>query len=343
MIELKRFARNPLITSELSQTIGGNINGASVIKTPQWLPDRLGRYYLYFSHHKGRFIRMAFSDNLEGQWRIYEEGTLHLNDAHQFRDHIASPDVHVDPKERKIRMYFHGVARSKPGQWTGVATSKNGINFQAAPDLLGKFYFRVWENKGKWYAIAKNNIAGWGELYKAESPDGPFKLRGNFLKDMRHGAVITKGDDLEIFYTRVGDSPERILRCKVDMKPDWLQWTPTEPEEILRPECNYEGAGCEIKPSKHGSALGVCELRDPFAMLTKDGLAIFYSGAGESNICGAYINDSFTRGIISLKHLPSKQPTKIRTNISARILRSLGTLLMAALKRFAIRYSNNRR
>ena len=29
-----------------------NINGPSLIEAPEWLPQKLGRYYLYFANHK---------------------------------------------------------------------------------------------------------------------------------------------------------------------------------------------------------------------------------------------------------------------------------------------------
>ena len=50
--------------------------------------------------------------------------------------------LHVDDEAQHIRLYFHGLAKAKPGQWTGVATSEDGIHFTARSELLGKFYFR---------------------------------------------------------------------------------------------------------------------------------------------------------------------------------------------------------
>lgn len=283
--KVERFSTNPLITPASSPTLGDNINGPSVIRVPDWLPNPLGKYYLYFAHHAGTYIRMAYAEDLQGPWHIYEPGTLHLNIAEAFRDHIASPDVHVDDASRQIRMYFHGVAKARPGQWTGVAHSKDGIRFSAKPDLLGKFYFRVWQWQDHWYAVAKNNNEGWGELYRANHPDGPFELRGNFLKDMRHAAVLVEGHTLRIFYSRVGDAPERVLMASVDMRGDWLTWQPTEPMEVLRPEKEYEGIRYPIAPSAHGAAIGVQELRDPFVFEDIRDRILFYTGEGEAAIC----------------------------------------------------------
>lgn len=287
---VRRFEANPLITSASSPTLGDNINGPSVIRVPDWLPNPLGRYYMYFSHHAGLYIRLAYADDLQGPWKIHEPGALRLEDAPAFHNHIASPDVHVDEEARQVRMYFHGSAQAQPGQWTGVAHSKDGIHFAAQPGLLGKFYFRVWRWQTHWYALAKNNNEGWGELYRAPHPDGPFELRGNFLKDMRHAAVLVDRHTLRIFYSRVGDAPERILLASVDMRPDWLEWVPSQPVDVLRPEQAYEGAQHPIQVSGHGPAVGANQLRDPFVMLGEEhGWTLFYTGAGESTICGACI------------------------------------------------------
>lgn len=284
---VERFSTNPLITPASSPTLGDNINGPSVMRVPDWLPNPLGRYYMYFAHHAGTFIRLAYADDLQGPWRIYEPGTLQLSDAEAFHGHIASPDVHVDESSRQIRLYFHGPAKACAGQWTGVATSGNGIDFVASEVLLGKFYFRVWAYGGAWYAIAKNHNAGWGELYRAESPMGPFELRGDFLRDMRHGAVLVRDDVLDIYYSRVGDSPERIVRARVDLCPDWREWAPGKPVEVLRPELAYEGAEHPVMPSTHGAAVAVCQLRDPCVLVDGERLVLFYSVEGEMGIAGA--------------------------------------------------------
>lgn len=288
-LRVDRFTSNPLITLASSRTLGDNVNGPSVIRVPAWLPNPLGKYYMYFAHHSGTFIRLAYANELWGPWYIYEPGSLKLKDAAAFRDHIASPDVHVDDSAQQIRMYFHGVANDRQGQWTGVATSSNGLDFMASNRLLGQFYFRVWHWGGRWYAVAKNGNEGWGQLYRSDDPMMPFQSRGNFLKDMRHAAVWPKGHELWVFYSRVGDAPERILRCKVDMRSDWLMWMPTEPTEVLEPEYDYEGAPYEVKASQHGPATRVRQLRDPFYFEESGAGYLFYSASGEEVICGARI------------------------------------------------------
>ena len=58
------FSTSPSF-NPMDDRIGTNINGPSLIRVPaQVWPQPLGRYYLYFSHHKGAFIRLAYADDL---------------------------------------------------------------------------------------------------------------------------------------------------------------------------------------------------------------------------------------------------------------------------------------
>ena len=55
---------------------GGNINGPSIIRVPDWIPisERVhpsAQYYLYFGNHRGDDIRMAWSDSLTGNWTLF--------------------------------------------------------------------------------------------------------------------------------------------------------------------------------------------------------------------------------------------------------------------------------
>ena len=50
---------------------------------------------------------MAWADELTGPWTVLPEpGVLHMDQGSGI-GHIASPDVHVDTAERRLRMYFH--------------------------------------------------------------------------------------------------------------------------------------------------------------------------------------------------------------------------------------------
>ncbi|MHC4940112.1 MAG: glycoside hydrolase family protein [Planctomycetota bacterium] len=286
-IRAGRHPDGPLLTAESSPSIGTNINGPSVIRVPDWIENPFGRYYMYFAHHKGGFIRLAFADDPRGPWSVHEPGTLRVEDVGAIREHIASPDVHVDEAERRIRMYFHGPATDRPGQWTYLATSGNGIEFVASPENLGCFYFRVWSWEGSWYAVAKDRDTGWGHLYR--SPDGMsgFESRGRFLRRMRHAAVLVRAPYLLIFYSRTGDAPEHILCSTIDLRLPWEEWVPSKPRTALKPELDYEGIGYRNRRSRNGPATMVRQLRDP-CIFEEDGrVYLYYSIAGEMGIAMA--------------------------------------------------------
>jgi len=281
-----RNSHNPLITFASDPCVGQNINGPSVIRVPEWIQNPLGKYYMYFAHHSGDRIRMAYADDISGPWKIYQPGTLRLEQAASFRDHVASPDVHVDEKQKKIRMYFHGLAK-ETGQWSGVAFSYDGLNFEASEEVLGKFYFRVFQWDNYYYAIAKDWNSGCGELYR--SPDGicAFESCRQFVQDVRHTALLLRGDILYVFHSRKGDAPERIVVSCTTLSKDFRNWQLSEPVDVLKPECDYEGIQYDNVPSEYGPAIEVQQLRDPCIFEENGKVWMFYSCAGEMSIAMA--------------------------------------------------------
>ena len=279
--------------SGLDDADGSNINGPSLISVPQWIEKPLGRYYLYFANHHGSHVRLAYADRLEGPWKIHPGGTLRLEDT-EFDDHIASPDVHVDEQRRKIVMYYHGRKKNRPAncQTTRAAFSDDGVHFQDNRVDLGESYFRVFQWRDDYYAIA------WaGEFYKAKDQDNPWKesweVGGYPLEDPtapagpvpRHAALELDGDILKVFYSRMIDAPEHILMSTIELKADWRSWKASEPVSILKPEMDYEGAAEPIRVSFMGAARGrVHELRDPGIFRDRDRTYLLYSVAGENGI-----------------------------------------------------------
>ena len=265
--------------------MGSNINGPSLIRVPDWVEHPLGRYYLYFAHHQGTYIRLAYADRLEGPWTTHEPGTLQLEESF-FERHVASPDVHVDDKEHVIRMYCHGPVPGQ-GQRSRVALSEDGIRFTCRPEILGAPYFRVFRWGDHPYALGMPGI-----FYR--SADGPSSFeRGPtlFTKHMRHTAVKVDGNTLSVFYSNAYDCPERILLSTIDLTPDWMAWTPSEPITVLEPGTEYEGLGLPLEPSKRGWAPEpVRQVRDP-AVFSEDGkTCLLYSIAGERGIALAKLD-----------------------------------------------------
>jgi hypothetical protein len=294
VVEVRRFAQNPIITPQSGTSIGDNINGPSLIRAPDWLPSPLGRYYLYFAGHQGTRIQLAYADRLEGPWTVYDPGTLRLEEAPMCRAHIASPDVHVDDRDRRIRMYFHGPVMADArdmGQCSLVALSNDGIRFTTLPHILGPSYFRVFSWEGRHYAISRA-----GRLYRSRDTLRDFEKGPGLFVDptgkttLRHCAVLMAGERLRVFYSRIGDCPERILLSTVALTPEWSQWRESEPLTVLEPETEYEGGDLPLVPSTGGRARGrVRQLRDPAVFQEAGRTYLLYSVAGESGIAIAEI------------------------------------------------------
>jgi len=291
---LERCPNNPLITPGLHPSIGSNLNGPSLLRVPDWLPNPLGRYYLYFGHHHGAFIRLAYADQVEGPWQIHAPGTLRVEQT-ICADHIASPDVHVDAAQRQIRMYFHGPAAGGPpvhaetaGQYSFVAVSPDGLHFTAQPQPLGAPYFRVFQWQGMHYALGMPGV-----FYRSSDGLSGFEAGPTlFSSAMRHSAVEVRGHSLHMFYSNAGDCPERILHSTIDLRPDWQHWQAAPPTTALEPEMEYEGANLALEPSERGWAPDpVRELRDPALFSEAGRTLLLYSVAGEAGIAAAQVLD----------------------------------------------------
>jgi len=280
---IERLAPHPIIRPHMDDRMGDNINGPSLIRVPDWVEQPLGQYYLYFAHHDGCYIRLAYSDELLGPWTTYRDGVLPLPEA-RFAGHVASPDVHVDHAQRQIRMYYHGSETPSGGggeQATRVALSEDGLHFTAHPALLGRPYFRVFQWGSYHYALAMPGVFYRSRDGLTNFEEGPTL----FTRNMRHTALRVDGQTLSVFYTNAGDCPERILLATIDLTPDWMTWVASEPIVLLEPELAYEGGELPREPSKRGLVMEpVCQLRDP-AIFYEDGRTyLLYAVAGEHGI-----------------------------------------------------------
>ena len=80
-IRIERLVDGPIIRPDMDRSMGSNIAGPSLIRVPDWIENPLGRYYLYFSDHRGLYIRLAYANALTGPWTMYEAGTLQLHQS----------------------------------------------------------------------------------------------------------------------------------------------------------------------------------------------------------------------------------------------------------------------
>ncbi|HUE75890.1 MAG TPA: hypothetical protein VMP10_03600, partial [Chloroflexota bacterium] len=98
-------------------------------------------------------------------------------------------------------------------------------------------------------------------------------------------AVSLDQDVLAVFYTEVGDEPERILLSTIRLTPDWHSWQQSDPVVLVEPELPYEGADLPLEPSRRGLVHEpVRQLRDPAIFHEGGRTYLLYSVAGERGI-----------------------------------------------------------
>ena len=318
-VRVTRLGNGPIIGPDLHPSIGVNIQGPSLIRVPDWVTARLGAYYLYFADHKGSYIRLAYADRITGPWRVHPPGSLQLAEsgfltqppavspeilaqfeaAYRARGaaishdvlseittpHIASPDVHVDHRRRRIVMYFHGL-EGVGEQVSRVALSSNGIDFVALPEVIGRSYMRIFRHGGMTYALTMPGVLSRSTDGLTGFETGPTLFNPN----MRHAAVLKRDDTLLVFWTQVGDAPERILLTRIALDGDWTRWRDGSAAEVLRPEFPWEGADAPCVPSVRSTAYGVVnQLRDPAIFEDGDSIYLMYAVGGESGIALAQV------------------------------------------------------
>lgn len=315
---VRRLIDAPIISPGMDARMGANVEGPSLIRTPDWLPRRLGRYYLYFADHKGDYIRLAYADRLEGPWTIHTPGAFQLSESglpttspvgtpeqvarlqaggipdrapagtpdipvpldDATLPHLASPDVHVDEVNRQIVMYYHGLGAFND-QFSKIATSTDGLHFKPVSERIGPPYMRIFRHQGWVYAQGMP-----GQFLRSKDGFTGWETGPRlFPNNQRHSAFLKRGDTLHVFWTRVGDAPESILASTINISGDWMSWKASEPVVVLRPERPWEGADLPVERSYRSAVFrAVNQLRDP-CIYEEDGRTyLLYAVKGERGI-----------------------------------------------------------
>ncbi len=316
---LRRLVDRPIITPGMDARMGANVEGPSIIRAPDWLPGRMGRYYLYFADHKGDYIRLAYADRLEGPWTVHAPGSLQLAQSGlptiapqgtpeavaRLRQpgvapdrapagtsgipepiddatlpHLASPDVHVDEANQRIVMYFHGLGGFND-QYTKVAVSPDGVNFRTVTDRIGPPYMRIFHHQGWAYAQGMP-----GQFLRSRDGFTGWETGPRlFPINQRHSALLKRGETLHVFWTRVGDAPESILASTIDISGDWQGWKASEPVLVMQPERPWEGADLPLERSYRSAVFHpVNQFRDPCIYEEGGHTYLLYAVKGEGGI-----------------------------------------------------------
>jgi len=295
MLNVKRV-KQIVAPSDLSIIEGKNINGPTCIKVPSWCKNKIAKYYLYFAHHSGKNIRMSYSDDLHGKWTNWKGGVLGLDDMNDAHHHLASPEIYINNNEQLIYLYFHAPSHSKnKEQWTFLALSHDGIHFDKVIDRpLAPFYMRVFNYSGYIYGMVKG-----GDIWKSKDGISDFKSVVNpfdssklnniwhdYIGAIRHVGLYRKKNILHVFFSRIGDKPERIIHTSINLDKNLdKDWRIGNFSEVIKPDEDYEGAKLIMKESTAGAAhYPENALRDPYLMRDSNLFYLFYSVAGEQGI-----------------------------------------------------------
>ena len=250
----ERFAENPLITFSRSPSIGDNANGPTVIRVPRWVQRPLGRYYMYFAHHSGQFIRLAYADSVRGPWKIHEPGVLKVADTAFYRPqpdpadspsgvytHLASPEIYIDESRSESCC---GSMECGPRDSGGPsAAGRGGVGEAARVRAIhagGRVARRIDVPRPAHHQtelLARDSLRGtllrYGQTRAtAQSVESARRLRTRWQSVPRFtvrgssASRVAARDNglLHIVFSAIGDAPENILYTTVSMKGDWDTW-----------------------------------------------------------------------------------------------------------------------
>ena len=248
---------------------GEDINGPCVIRLPEWLPIEkrvhpTAKYYLYFGHHHGAYIRMAWAENLNGKWTLYnadstvlplKRGVLGLYNKKngknitpgnniEISSHIASPVVLIDNIKKQFILFFHGqtklISETKNDQRTFVCYSNNGVDFQKniSPVMLGGSYFAPFIYKNQWYSFSNGGL-----FHEAPKIKGFDETPGVF--DYSKILWTTRHNFFEKAITETGNSNFRVRHLTTFLEKNILHIffssSHDTPERIYYTKCNLNG------------------------------------------------------------------------------------------------------
>lgn len=298
MPHIEPLIDRPIITPDmLPDGEGDNINGPSLVEMPPAMRGDRGRWHCYFGHHHGQHIRLAHADDLAGPWTIHAPGVIPHTSVPAFAvpdGHVSSPEAVLDG--HRLILFVHGVLTAEAhagydcplpqgvNQATVALTSTDGITFAPPSPILSPFYLRVFSHRGQWYGIS------WGGLL-SHAADGlmhPFTPSHPIApgQTIRHIAIDQHPDGrVLIYFTRIGDCPESIMRGRLDTTGDWTTWHLVDLEAVRRPTAAWEGADLPAETSRRGAILGPSNaLRDPAIYRDGDSAWLLWSVAGEQGI-----------------------------------------------------------
>ena len=149
------------------------------------------------------------------------------------------------------------------------------------PEPIDAEYLRVFNHQDWFYGLSMPAL-----LTRSHDGLGGFETGPQLTDDpIRHHALLQYDGRWYVFWTRVGDRPERILVSRLDTAGEWRQWRFADTRELHRATRAWEGGDLPPLASEYGAIMRpVNQLRDP-AIYREDGrIYLLYAIAGEQGI-----------------------------------------------------------
>ena len=128
----------PVALAGLELDALANINGPSVLRMPDWAAGKQAAFHMYFGHHKGKSLRLAYADRLEGPWAMHPDPVIPLADS-LFAPEDPAPGPGAAPLPSSTRrgtpIVYAGaspiprspVCVSARGEYTGPGDASSGL------------------------------------------------------------------------------------------------------------------------------------------------------------------------------------------------------------------------
>jgi hypothetical protein len=131
-----------------------------VVAVGDHVDDALGQYYLYYaSYHEPDGVRLAYADDLTGEWRPCDNPIVTTDHAERLGDHVSTPWVLWEPESDRFVMYAHSPLGGGQ-QGTIRLTSADGLDWTYRGVVLEP-QNGTWDEKTRSYLRAYR----YGSLY----------------------------------------------------------------------------------------------------------------------------------------------------------------------------------
>lgn len=326
-----------------------NVNSPMPIKVRPWLSKAFHKFsmVLYYSSHTKNEMNVVGFDSSSGMWKRMANNvsvTFEDSGSSGICKSLHSPSIYINESEERLYMYLHGHGcQQKPStiknfQPTLLYTSSDGLKWQRFSGTNTSNQTYIFWNKfyastpvynpqdGFYYTMARIADEHGTILCRSPSLAGPFEEGPVIGLGLRHFDTILIEGIIYVFYSMMGDRPERLLLASIDttMTTNWTNWKLLPGPRILQPKYSYEHGNEAVASTKEGPASIRHEVRDPRFLLhsketanSHDGFSglLFYVVQGEKGIAMANIT-------VDLKSYHNSVRYRNQKNIKPDVLRS---------------------